>query len=122
MDIKISSDGEKNALVILSGFLGQDLPVREILSFKHLKKSPSKVRIEGAFWLIQEKLGFNLWWWGSEPQLAFPMESRNYVDFTKFEFLHAPSGATGLGLSSFNAPKKPEPEKSFLIMLDLVKQ
>ena len=122
MEIKISPDGAKNCLVTLSGFISKDFPIREILSFRNLLGQPKAVRIDSAFWLIQEKMGFNLWWWAEEPTIAFPMESRNFADFEKLQSLHAPKGATGLGLSSFKGPGSGDKEMSFLIILELIKQ
>jgi hypothetical protein len=122
MLIKISPDGDKNCLLTLSGFVAKDFPVREILSFKKLKNAPRALRLDSILFVIQEKMGFNLWWWMDEPQLIMPLESRGYFDFEKVQSLHSPPGATGLGLSSFKGPKSTEPEQSFLLMLDMVKQ
>ena len=121
MDIKISSGGGKSCLVNLSGFIARDFPIREIFSFKDIEGHPEKLRLDAVTFLVQEKMGFNLWWWSDEPQLICPLESRGYFDFEKAQSLHSPKGATGVALSSFKGPKEGEAEMSFRIILDFTK-
>jgi hypothetical protein len=126
MDISIGSDGGKNCHVTISGQLMESLSKPEpVLFFKDLQQSPSKMRVDGLQFAIQEKMGFNLWWImpveNKIPayRLILPVESRGGFDFEKIKPLQSPDGALGIALTSFKVTEK---NMSFMIMLDLTKQ
>jgi hypothetical protein len=121
MEIRIGADGGKNCHVTITGQLDSapTSPV-PILYFKDLQGSPTRLRLDGLQFAIQEKMGFNLWWilnGGSE--IIMPIESRGGFDFEKIKAVSSPDGALGLGLTAFKVTEK---RMSFLIMLDLTKQ
>jgi hypothetical protein len=121
VDITFGSDGGKNCHVTISGQVSEPSSPEPILFFKNLAGSPTKLRIDGLQFAVQEKMGFNLWWIMPEDtmQLIMPVESRGGFDFEKIKPLQSPDGALGMALSSF---KVTEPYMSFMIMLDLTKQ
>jgi hypothetical protein len=126
VDIEIGADGGKNCHVTITGQMEGPLssPV-SILLFSKLSGSPTKLRLDGLQFAVQEKMGFNLWWIMPPEdkipsyKLIMPIESRGGFDFEKIKPVSSPEGATGLALTSFKVTEK---SMSYLIMLDLTKQ
>jgi hypothetical protein len=121
MQIKIGPDGDKNCLVTISGQLSPKSKGGPILTFAETKGSPLAMRLDSLEFMIQEKMGFNLWWMMEDETkvLIMPIESRGYFDLEKMQSLHSPPGSIGISMTPF---KITDPEMTFLIMLDLVKQ
>lgn len=121
MDIKIGSDGGKTCLVTITGQLSKDLPKPEpILFFSQLNHNPTKLRLDGLQFSIQEKMGFKLWWILEKGlELIMPMESRGGYDLEKINPVSSPEGAIGLALTSFKVTEK---DMAFFIILDMTKQ
>ena len=120
--VKIGSDGGKTCHVVISGLVEKSLSTPEpILLFEALGGKPTKLRIDGVQFAIQEKMGFNLWWIMDDQtvELIMPLESRGGFDFEKIIPLHSLDGAIGMAISSF---KVTDPKMSFMIMLDMTKQ
>lgn len=111
-----------NCLVKISGWLEEDMPLTKILMFEDLSPVPKAIRIDSVVYAIQEKAGFNLWWvegeGPDEKRLILPLESRGYFNFEPMQSLQS-KDAIGIAIESFNVGTAP---KTFLILLDMVKQ
>lgn len=120
MKIRIGSDG-MHCLVTVTGIAKQDILEEPILLFKALKGSPDKIRLDGIHWMIQEKMGFNLYWIMSDEsfEIIMPLESRGSIDLEKVQSQFSPEGAIGMAISSF---KRTDARMSFFLLLDLVKR
>ena len=120
MKIRVGSDG-MHCLVTITGIAEQDILEEPILLFKALTGSPDKIRLDGIHWMIQEKMGFNLYWIMSDESLeiVMPLESRGSIDLEKVLSQSSPEGSVGMAISSF---KRTESKMSFFILLDLVKR
>jgi hypothetical protein len=126
MEITIGADGGKNCHVTIAGQMdGLLASPAPIVSFKDLKDSPTKLRIDGVQFAIQEKMGINLWWIMPAEEgipayrLIMPLESRGGFDFEKIKPLSSPEGSLGIALTVF---KVSEQRMGFLLMLDMTKQ
>jgi hypothetical protein len=121
VQIRIGADGDKNCHVTISGQSAGDMSQHAtILFFKDLTKSPTKLRLDGLQFAIQEKMGFNLWWIvNAGHEIIMPIESRGGYDFEKIKPICSPEGAIGMSLTAFKVTEK---SMSYLIMLDLTKQ
>lgn len=109
-----------NCLVKISGQIEKDIPLTKVLMFEQLSPVPKAMRIDGVVFAVQEKAGFNLWWVegeGSEKRLILPLESRGYFNFEGMQSLQS-KHALGIAMTSFNVTMP----KTFLILLDMVKQ
>jgi hypothetical protein len=111
-----------HCMVAITGQLANDLTAEPIFLFDQLNGRPTRLRIDGIHWMIQEKMGFNLWWLmgnGNLLELVMPLESRGSIDLERIQSQQSPEGAIGMALTSF---KRTEPNMSFFILLDLVKR
>lgn len=109
-----------NCFVKISGQLEEDIPLTKVFAFDKLSPVPRAMRIDGVVFVIQEKAGFNLWWVGGEDdekRLILPLESRGYFNFEGMQSLQS-KDAKGIAIESFNVAAP----KTFLILLDMVKQ
>jgi len=121
IDIEVISRAT-SCLVKISGQLTKDIELTKILMFRELVPPiPKAIRIDSVVFAIQEKAGFNLWWVEGEEavekRLILPLESRGYFNFEGMQSLQS-KHAMGIAMTSFGvvAPK------TFLILLDMVKQ
>ena len=104
-------DAAKNTKVIIKGVLEQELELTTVL--KGLPHS----KLMSAIWMVQEKMGFTLWW--DEKSLIMPMESRN--SFRLDRGWEPPKEWKGeLLLASYGFSNGPTP-KHFVIELDFDK-
>ena len=69
----------KNITVQVTGVLDEELGLTAILDVRKLAHPAEGVRLDGVIWLIQEKMGINLWW--GEGELLLPLESRGATRF-----------------------------------------
>jgi hypothetical protein len=107
-------------LVKISGYLDEDLPLTKVFMFEELSPIPKSIRIDSVIFAIQEKAGFNLWWVGGEEgekRLILPLESRGFFNFEGMQSLQSHE-AKGIAIEAFNVTGT----KTFLILLDMVKQ
>lgn len=119
--IEFPSDGRKNVIIKVSGFLMETLEWTDVLTFEKLAEAPKKLKVQSVIYMIQEKMGLYLWWRLGEKIYSpiFPLESRGKVDFDGMQGVNSPEGAVGISISSFNQIEVP---KAFLLMLDMDKQ
>jgi hypothetical protein len=119
-NIKIGPEGQKNVTIMVSGVLTQTLDRADILTLKDLQHEPKGLRLDSVLFAIQEKMGFQLWWRvGEVYTLILPLESRGTFNFEGMQSLHSPKGLEAISMSSFGWAAS---EKSFMFILDLVKQ
>lgn len=94
------------------------------LTKDHTHKIEGKMlKLSSALWLIQEKLGVNLYWGGGKPsldRLIFPMESRNSVRFEQ-GVMSPKEWNQVLTVETFGFSRDPVPTKRFVILLDFDK-
>ena len=122
MKISIGSDGGKTCQFMLSGELSKNVLKPElILAFDKLHGRPTKMRLDGLQYMIQEKGGFKIWWkmLDGSYELLVVLESRGGFDFEKIYPISSPSGAIGLSFTTF---KFTDTDMSFVIMMDFSKQ
>lgn len=111
LNIDKVAGGQRNVTLHITGVIEDELRLTPIdLVDKELK-------IKSLVWMVQEKLGLQLWW--DEERMMLPMESRNAVRFDTG--LKPPAGWNGkLYVSSFNFKLPPvHKTKSFFIVMDL---
>lgn len=116
----IISDGNKNASILIKGFVTADIiDPMVVLDLDKLKDTPKNIRIDGLWWLIEEKLGLRLWW--SPGHILVPMESRNSL--RPDNPLAGPSGNWDrkILLTTHDAKSGSTPIKYFIVSLDLEK-
>lgn len=118
---KIQHDGQKNAVLQVSGFLDSDVTqARTILTLEDLQLNPKAIRIESIVYAFQDKMGCVLWWQGDENIYPIlPLEGRGTLNFNDMQGLHSPqSDVKGIAITTYGVDKG----KYFLITLDLTKQ
>jgi len=116
----MTSDGHRNVSVLVKGQLEgtSDNPV-ELINVKGMTPEPRGLKLTGAWWLIEEKAGIQLWW-GKEAiphqTLIVPLESRNA--FKLEDGLSSPKGWDGIIYMTYaNAPTP----RLFTLILDFDK-
>lgn len=71
---EIVASGERNVTFRLSGLINDAAPI-EIVT------KQTKLKLTGAIWLIEEKMGFHLGW--DAESVLMPLESRNTMRFNQ---------------------------------------
>lgn len=116
----IVSDGNKNASVLVRGFVTTDITdPMVVLDLDKLKDSPKNIRVDGLWWMLEEKLGIRLWW--SPGQILLPLESRNA--FRPDNPLVGPANGWSrkILMTTHDAKSATTPVKYFVFSMDLEK-
>ena len=82
IQVTVTSDTTKSLVVLVRGRVSTDCSAlnRTIVDVRSIPRP--RLKLESAWWLIQEKMLVSLTWGNGE--VLFPMESRNSLRFPQF--------------------------------------
>ena len=111
MNIEITANARRNLAIVVSGALDAELQLTNLLDGVTIEfeRPEHSMKLTDAVWVIQEKMGFALFWDKEENYPIMPMESRNSLRLDT-GWKSPKEWTEGLWIKSFGFETGPKPK------------